>query len=69
MNPCRLQSTLGRDEECPRDSCPFWEPGGAVLDGRCALEQVDLGENAELAAWLLRIRKRLEAARRAAARA
>jgi len=22
--------------------CPFWEPGGAVLSGRCAFERLDL---------------------------
>jgi len=59
---CRLQHAAGRVEACPGACCPFWEPGGAVLAGRCALDQVDLSARPELAAWLLRIRKRLEAA-------
>ena len=33
-----------------------------MLEGRCAFEQLDVGDNTEFAAWLLRIRKRLEAA-------
>jgi hypothetical protein len=62
MNLCRLQYMVGRVEDCAEERCPFWEPGGAVLDGRCAFEQLDLGDNTALAAWLLRVRKRLETA-------
>jgi hypothetical protein len=64
MRLCKLQYTVGRVEDCPEERCPFWEPGGAVLEGRCAFDQIDVGDNAELATWLLRIRKRLEAAGR-----
>ena len=40
--------------------CPFWEPGGAVLKGRCAFEQLDLLGRSELACELLRIRDALD---------
>jgi hypothetical protein len=63
MDRCRLQYTVGRVEACPGEPCPFWEPGGAVLEGRCAFDELDIADNPGLAAWLLRIRKRLEAAR------
>jgi hypothetical protein len=63
MNHCQLQYTVGRLEPCPEEQCPFWEPGGAVLEGRCAFDQLDVGDNPELASWLLRVRKRLEAAK------
>jgi hypothetical protein len=62
MTRCRLQYTLGRVERCPEDACPFWEAGGAVLEGRCAFEHLDVADNPDFAAWLLRIRKRLETA-------
>ena len=59
---CKLQYAAGRVEECPRDVCPFWEPGGAVLAGRCAVERLDLAARPDVAHWLLCIRKRLEGA-------
>ena len=59
---CRIQYTLGRVEECPEDACPFWEPGGAALEGRCAAGRLDLADRPEVAEWLLRIRKQLESA-------
>jgi hypothetical protein len=63
MDRCRLQYTVGRIEACPEEPCPFWEGGRAVLEGGCVFDQLDIGDNPELAAWLLRIRKRLEAAK------
>jgi hypothetical protein len=57
---CLLQYAAGRIETCPEDACPFWEPGGAVLDGRCAIEQLDLRARPELVSWLLVLRKDLE---------
>jgi len=57
---CRLQDAAGRVEACPEDRCPFWEPGGAVLDGRCAFEQRDFSGRPEVAGRLLRVRKRLD---------
>ena len=57
---CKLQSAVGRVEECSEGACPFWEPGGAVLPGRCAVERLDLVGRPDVVRWLLRIRKRLE---------
>lgn len=59
---CSLEAAVGRTEACPEDDCPFWEPGGAVLGGRCAFEQLGLSADSELAAWLLEIRARLASA-------
>jgi hypothetical protein len=59
---CKLQDAAGRVEECPEAACPFWEPGGAALQGRCAVERLDLAGRPEVASWLLRIRKQLESA-------
>jgi len=58
-----MASIAGRPEECPEDLCPFWEPGGAVLAGRCGFEQIGLADNPHLAGFLLRIRHALERAR------
>jgi len=57
---CRLQHEVGHDETCQEDRCAFWEPGG---DGRCSLEHVDLTAGAELAPWLLGLRRRLDEVR------
>ncbi len=59
---CRLQYAAGRIEACPEDACPFWEPGGAVLDGRCAIEQLDLKAGPELVSSLVTLREDLESA-------
>lgn len=59
---CRLSETLGVAEECPEAACPFWEPAGAALAGRCAFEGVDLAGRRDLAGFLLRIRARFHAA-------
>jgi len=59
---CSLDAAVGKAEACPEEGCPFWEPGGAVLGGRCAFEQLGLSADAGLAAWLLEIRARLESA-------
>jgi hypothetical protein len=58
---CRLQQTVGVEEDCPEGRCPFWEPGGAVLQGRCAIDHLDLVRRPELASWLLSLRLKLEA--------
>lgn len=59
-----LQYAAGRVESCPAGRCPFWESGGAVLAGGCAVESVGLGleleTNPRLAHWLLRVRTRLD---------
>jgi hypothetical protein len=59
---CRLESIAGRERACPREGCSFWEPGGAVLDGRCMFERVDLAAWPALAGDLIDIRERLDAA-------
>jgi len=63
---CSLEGAVGAHEACPEDACPFWEPGGAALGGRCAFEQLDVTADAALASWLLEIRERLDSARSSA---
>lgn len=59
---CRLERVAGRCTPCPEDACPFWEPGGAVLEGRCAFERLDLTGRPEVVAELLHVRHVLESA-------
>ena len=59
---CSLEAAVGSQEACPEGACPFWEPGGAVLCGRCAFEELDVAADAALATWLLEIRGRLASA-------
>ena len=59
---CTLEAAVGKSQACPEDVCPFWEPGGAALGGRCAWEQLGVEADSELANWLLELRDRLEAA-------
>lgn len=56
-----LQDVAGRSEACPGSRCPFWEPGGAVLDAGCFLERMLPREDwtPELAQRWLRTRARL----------
>jgi hypothetical protein len=56
---CPLEALGGRKRACPEVGCPFWEPGGAVVQGRCAFERLDLAGRPEVAAELLRIREQL----------
>jgi hypothetical protein len=59
---CTLDATVGRRRACPEGSCPFWEPGGAALDGRCAFEELYVTADPALAGWLLEIRECLASA-------
>ncbi|HEY8706029.1 MAG TPA: hypothetical protein VIL98_14845 [Gaiellaceae bacterium] len=59
---CRLDALTGREQLCPESTCPFWEPGGAVLAGRCAFERLDLAGRPALVAELVRLREQLDAA-------
>jgi hypothetical protein len=59
---CSLEAAVGKTAACSAGACPFWEPGGAALGGRCAFEQLGVAPDAGLASWLLEIRERLEAA-------
>ena len=63
---CALQDAAGRVEACPRGGCPFWEEGGAVVEGGCAIERLsfDLARRPELAQYLLEIRLGLARGRR-----
>ena len=58
---CRLEAAVGETEACPEDACPFWEPGGAALHGRCAVDELGVVPGA-VAGWLLEIREKLAAA-------
>lgn len=60
---CRLETALGRVAACPEERCPLWEPGGAVLEGRCGLEPLVVDDSPELAGWLLDVRGKLDVAR------
>jgi hypothetical protein len=59
---CSLAAAVGTREACPEGACPFWDPGGAALGGRCAFEELDVTADAALAAWLLEVRERLASA-------
>jgi hypothetical protein len=58
---CRLDASVGLERECPAAACPFWEPGGAVLEGRCAFELVDFEGRQGLVSELRRVREVLDA--------
>jgi hypothetical protein len=62
LNLCRLNEALGVAEECPEEACAFWEPGGAVLAGRCTFESLDFSGRGDLATYLLRLRAGLRTA-------
>jgi hypothetical protein len=62
MRPrCTLEAVVGKAEACPEERCPFWEPGGAALGGRCAVQELGLSVDVALATWLLEIREKLAA--------
>ena len=56
---CGLEQAVGVEAVCPEGACPFWEPGGAVLDGRCVVEGVDFSRDRDVTRLLLGVRKRL----------
>jgi len=59
---CSLELAVGRAEVCPQEGCSFWEPGGAALEGRCALERIDLVRHGSVVGLLLELRERLDSA-------
>lgn len=59
---CSLEATVGKAGACPEKRCPFWEPGGAALGGRCAVEDLGLVADVPLATYLLELREKLETA-------
>ena len=62
---CRLERAVGREALCTFERCPFWEEGGAVVEGGCALERlgIDLDSSPGFAQWLLEMRHKLAEAR------
>jgi len=60
---CSLEEAVGKHGACPEEACPFWEPGGAALGGRCTVEALGGVTDAALARWLLEIREQLPAER------
>jgi hypothetical protein len=59
---CRLDALAGVTTLCTEGACPFWEPGGAVLEGRCAFERLDLLRRPAVVSELLRVREELAGA-------
>jgi len=55
---CRIESSLGRSEECPRELCQFWSNDTCVVAGLRA----DLGATPGLPELLLGLRERLDRA-------
>jgi hypothetical protein len=62
---CMLRlAAEGKSEPCPQERCAFWEPEGAVLQGRCFIERLGVDvRRPDLAAYLLETRGSLEQAR------
>ncbi len=53
---CRIESSLGRSEECPQELCQFWSDDTCVVAGLRA----DLGATPGLPELLLELRDRLD---------
>jgi hypothetical protein len=65
---CSLSVVAGDDEQCPRGWCAFWEAGGAVSRGGCAIERLGVRiDDPHLARHLLELRRGLERVRDAQA--
>ena len=64
-NTCTLRLVAqDRIEQCPRERCVFWEPGGAVVEGACVVERLGVDvRQPDLAGYLLETRDRLEQGR------
>jgi hypothetical protein len=62
---CTLRlAAEGTAEPCPRERCSFWEPGGAVVQGRCLIERLGVDvRRPDLALYLLETRERLDQTR------
>ncbi|MGH3080356.1 MAG: hypothetical protein ACRDNH_04380 [Gaiellaceae bacterium] len=59
---CPLEQAIGRSVECPRERCPFWEPGGAVVPAGCLFDRlsIDFGRRRDAAELVLALKARLE---------
>ena len=68
---CSLRAAVGEHELCPGHECAFWEDGGAVVSGGCAIERlgVPVERRPDLARHLVDLRLTLESVRSAAERA
>jgi hypothetical protein len=65
---CSLSVVAGNDDVCPRGWCAFWEHGGAVVEGGCAIERLGTRiDDPQLARHLLELRRGLERVRDAQA--
>jgi len=65
---CSLSVVAGDDEVCPRGWCAFWEHGGAVVEGGCAIERLGTRiDDPQVARHLLELRRGLERVRDAQA--
>jgi len=61
---CTLHLAQGVVESCTGERCAFWEHGGAVAPGGCLIERLGVDvRRADVAAYLLETRERLEQAR------
>jgi hypothetical protein len=60
MRLCRLEKSLGHEETCPEQGCPFWNAGVEERQGYCAFDRADLNGREDLAGWLLDLRRQLE---------
>jgi hypothetical protein len=58
---CHLDASSGNERRCS-EVCAFWEPGGAVVEGRCAFEQLDFAGRPGLVAEMIHLRDLLDAA-------
>ena len=66
---CALEQAVGRSAPCPESDCPFWEPGGVVLESRCFIETLGVeATRPDVAGYLLDVRMKIEAAQDCAAR-
>lgn len=64
---CRIASSGDGAEPCVEGACPFWEHGTA--EAGCALERLQLElDRPDIAAYLLDMRRALDAARTVRAR-
>ena len=67
---CHLRlAAEGTAEPCTGEQCPFWEPGGVVLESRCFIETLGVEvKKPDVAGYLLDVRMTNEAAQDRAAR-
>jgi hypothetical protein len=57
---CRLEQSLGHEQVCPEEGCPFWTSGVEERQGHCVFDRIDLNGRVDLSRWLLDLRSELE---------